>query len=370
LRHRGWASPCAPSSTPAGRGLARQRILGRTAAEDVNDPGTGEVIVNAGTLIDEKTSTIEQGRRPVGEDPLGADLRDRTGVCGACYGRDLARGTPVNIGEAVGVIAAQSIGEPGTQLTMRTFHIGGAAQVASSRSMESNFEGTVVDQEPQRREELGRRLIAMGRNMAVAIVDADGKERATHRVPTARAAVDDGDKVKRGQRIAEWDPYTRPILTEVDGKVGFEDWSKASPSGNADEATGIAKRVVIDWRATRAARICAGDRHQGRQGRQGPSCPVAAKPATCCRSTPFSRSSRARRSSRATCSRVSRPESAKTRDITGGLPRVAELFEARRPKDHAIIAEIDGTIEFGRDYKNKRRIIIEPEDEKPSRSST
>ena len=146
------------------------------------------------------------------------------GVCAKCYGRDLARGTPVNIGEAVGVIAAQSIGEPGTQLTMRTFHIGGAANVVDQSFIESNFNGTVQDQEPRNREGQPGPLVAMARTMSIVIVDQSGKELATHKIPYgARLHVDEGDEVKRGTRLAQWDPYTRPILTEVNGEVDFED---------------------------------------------------------------------------------------------------------------------------------------------------
>ncbi len=174
-----------------------------------------------------------------------------TGVCGKCYGRDLARGTPVNMGEAVGVIAAQSIGEPGTQLTMRTFHIGGAAQISEQSFIESNFEGTVKIKNMNVARNSDGDLIAMGRNLIVAVLDPDGTERAVHRIQYgARLKVDDGEHIKRGQRIAEWDPYTRPILTEVEGAVGFEDLVEGqSMTETLDESTGIAKRVVIDWRS-------------------------------------------------------------------------------------------------------------------------
>ncbi len=195
------------------------------------------------------------------------------GVCGKCYGRDLARGTPVNMGEAVGVIAAQSIGEPGTQLTMRTFHIGGAAQISEQSFIESNFDGTIKIRNKNVARNSDGELIAMARNMAVIIVDQDGTERAVHRMQYgARIKVDEGDKIKRGQRIAEWDPYTRPILTEVEGTIGFEDLVEGQSMSEAlDESTGIAKRVVIDWRtgSARASGPASGPDHQG-QGRQDP----------------------------------------------------------------------------------------------------
>ena len=201
--------------------------------------------------------------------------RPTNGVCGACYGRDLARGTPVNMGEAVGVIAAQSIGEPGTQLTMRTFHIGGAAQISEQSFIESNFDGKIKIKTKGKNAVVKNSdgdWIAMGRNIVIAVADPDGTERAVHRIQNgARLRVEDGEDIKRGQRIAEWDPYTRPILTEVEGTVAFEDLVEGQSMSEAvDESTGIAKRVVIDWRtSTPGRRPAAGDGHQG-QGRQGP----------------------------------------------------------------------------------------------------
>ena len=222
-------------------------------------------------------------------------------MCGACYGRDLARGTPVNMGEAVGVIAAQSIGEPGTQLTMRTFHIGGAAQISEQSFIESNFEGTVRDQE-QGQEPVVKNTdgdwIAMGRNIVVAVTDPDGTERAVHRIQNgARLRVDDGDKIKRGQRIAEWDPYTRPILTEVEGTVGFEDLVEGQ-SMSEDAGRGHRHRQA---RGHRLAHVeprrgsASGHRDQG-QGRQGAEARrAAATPVTCWRSMPSCRRIRAPR---------------------------------------------------------------------------
>ena len=287
------------------------------------------------------------------------------GVCAACYGRDLARGTPVNMGEAVGVIAAQSIGEPGTQLTMRTFHIGGAAQIADQSFIESNFEGTVRIRNRACARNGEGDLMVMARNVAVVIVGPDGVERAVHRVQYgSKLRVDEGDKVKRGQRIAEWDPYTRPIVSEVSGIIGFEDLVEGmSMSEAVDEATGIAKRMVTDWRlnqrsaSLKPAILIKGEDGKvlrlSRGGEARYSLPVESIIAVDPGSTIQAGDVVARISM----------ESAKTRDITGGLPRVAELFEARRPKDHAIIAEISGTVKFGRDYKNKTRISIVPSEE-------
>jgi DNA-directed RNA polymerase subunit beta' len=339
------------------------RVLGRFAAEDIKDPNTGEIVVPADTYLDENmVDAIDAGGVPSVKVRSVLTCEADVGVCGACYGRDLARGTPVNIGEAVGVIAAQSIGEPGTQLTMRTFHIGGTAQVAEQSFFESANDGlakivgaTVVNADGD--------LICMSRNLQLT-VQVDGKDREAYKPPYgARLKVRDGDKVKRGQRLAEWDPYTTPIITEVGGKVRFEDLvENVSFREEADEATGISNRVVIDWRASTkgtdlrpAMAVIDAEGAYRRLSNGGEArylLPVAAvlsmgdgdevKPGDVLARLPT--------------------ESAKTRDITGGLPRVAELFEARRPKDCAVIAEMDGRVEFGRDYKNKRRIKITPED--------
>src|SRR5207249_6925072 len=228
-----------------------QRVLGRTAAEDVKDPSTGAVIVPAGEeVLETHVEKIEAAGVP--EMRIRSVLTCETvnGVCGKCYGRDLARGTPVNMGEAVGVIAAQSIGEPGTQLTMRTFHIGGAAQISEQSVIESNFDGTIKIKNKNVVKNSDGQTVAMARNMVIAVLDPDGTERAVHRIQYgARLLVDEDDKIRRGQRIAEWDPYTRPILTEVEGTIGFEDLVEGqSMSETLDESTGIAKRVVTDWR--------------------------------------------------------------------------------------------------------------------------
>src|SRR5690606_27242493 len=270
-----------------------------------------------------------------------------------------------NQGEAVGVIAAQSIGEPGTQLTMRTFHLGGTAQVVDSSYLEASYEGTVKLRNRNVVRNSDGNLVVMGRNMAVLILDATGKERAVHRVTYgSRLFVDEGDTVKRGQRIAEWDPYTRPIMTEVEGYVEFEDLVDGlSVSETADESTGITKRVVIDWRSTprgsdlkpamvikdKAGKILKLSKGGEARFLLSVESILSVEPGAHVKAGDV----------------IARlpVERAKTKDITGGLPRVAELFEARRPKDHAVIAELDGTVRCGRDYKNKRRIIIEPNDE-------
>ncbi|WP_273788142.1 MULTISPECIES: DNA-directed RNA polymerase subunit beta' [Bartonella] len=345
-----------------------QRILGRTALVDILHPVSGEVILEGGAMIEEAdVAKIEEAGIQSVQIRSALTCETRLGVCAKCYGRDLARGTPVNQGEAVGVIAAQSIGEPGTQLTMRTFHLGGTAQVVDSSYLEASYEGKVEIRNRNVVRNSEGHLVVMGRNMAILIKDELGKERVVHRVSYgAHIFVDDGDMVKRGQRIAEWDPYTRPILTEVEGYVGFEDMIDGlSVTETADESTGITKRLVIDWRANprgadlKPAIIIHADKegesiaklYKGGEARYMMSV-----------ETILSVELGAHVKAGDVIARLPM-ESAKTKDITGGLPRVAELFEARRPKDHAIIAEVSGTIRFGRGYKNKRRIIIEPNDE-------
>ena len=343
-----------------------QRILGRTALEDIVHPGTGEVIVPAGTMVEEKDVDVieEAGIQTVKiRSALTCELQ--SGVCGVCYGRDLARGTPVNMGEAVGVIAAQSIGEPGTQLTMRTFHMGGTAQVVDQSFLEASYEGTIEVRNRNVVRNSDGALIAMGRNMAIIIRDEKGEERATQRVTYgSKIMVDDGDKVKRGQRLAEWDPYTRPIMTEVEGTAQFEDLVDGlSVQESADEATGITKRMVIDWRSTpRGSDLKPAIMVMGKDGKVAKLAKGGDARFMLSVDAILSVEPGSHVKPGDVIARVPM-ESAKTKDITGGLPRVAELFEARRPKDHAVIAEIDGTIRYGRDYKNKRRIIIEPHDE-------
>ncbi len=335
-----------------------ERILGRTLAADVVDHKTNEIVMPAGTLLTEAETAIVEAAAPQSvliRSPLVCETRQ--GVCGACYGRDLARGTPVNIGEAVGVIAAQSIGEPGTQLTMRTFHIGGAAQVSEQSTLESSFDGTIEHRNLDTITDSRGRHIAMSRNGELAIVDMDGRERSVNRIPYGSILANaPGHIVSKGDRLAEWDPYTLPVITDKSGTVKYQDLIEGvSLTENVDEATGITNKMVVDWRSQPKSgdlrpRITLLDEGSGEAGRYMLSVDAI-----------LSVNEGQKVEAGDVLARIPR-EAAKTRDITGGLPRVAELFEARKPKDNAVIARVDGRIEFGKDYKTKRRIIIHPED--------
>ena len=340
-----------------------QRVLGRTALDDINHPVTGDLIVEGGRMITEAdVAAIEAANIQSVRIRSALTCEMQSGICATCYGRDLARGTPVNIGEAVGVIAAQSIGEPGTQLTMRTFHLGGTATVVDQSFLEASYEGKIQIRNRNMLRNSDGNLVAMGRNMAIQILDEAGSERSSQRVAYgSKLFVDDGDMVKRGQRLAEWDPYTRPMMTEVAGIVEYEDVVDGlSVLEATDESTGITKRQVIDWRSTprgsdlKPAIVIKDDDGEIMKLNRGGEARFQLSVDAILSVEPGSRVSQGDVLARVPL------ESAKTKDITGGLPRVAELFEARRPKDHAVIAEIDGTVRLGRDYKNKRRIIIEP----------
>ncbi len=335
-----------------------ERILGRTTAEDIVDTKNGEVVIPSGTLLDEAdiTKIEEIGTQAVRiRSPLICETR--MGVCGKCYGRDLARGTPVNIGEAVGVIAAQSIGEPGTQLTMRTFHIGGAAQLNEQSSIEAVSDGTIEYRELRTITDKLKRRVSLSRNGEFAIIDSEGRERAVHRLPYGAYILhDDGATVKKGDRCAEWDPFTMPVITENPGIVKYQDLVDGQTlAEQTDEATGIAQKVVTEFRPGRSKvdlrpRLTLLDSDSGEAGRY-----LLAVGAM------LSVEDGAAVQGGDVLARVSR-EAAKTRDITGGLPRVAELFEARIPKENAIIAKVSGRVVFGKDYKAKRKIGIQPED--------
>ncbi|WP_321829837.1 DNA-directed RNA polymerase subunit beta' [Thalassovita sp.] len=342
-----------------------ERMLGRVIAEDVMKPGTDEVIAARGTLVDERMAdAIEDAGVQTAQvrSPLTCESED--GVCATCYGRDLARGTPVNVGEAVGIIAAQSIGEPGTQLTMRTFHIGGVAQGGQQSFLEASQEGTVEFENPQVLTNSNGEVLVIGRNMKLKIMD-NGEERASHKLGYGtKLFVSEDQKVARGDKLFEWDPFTLPIIAEKDGTAKYVDLiSGIAVRDETDEATGMTQKIVIDWRAAPKGNelkpeiiLVGGDGEPVRNAQGHPLTHPMSVDAI------LSVEDGQQIQAGDVVARIPR-EGAKTKDITGGLPRVAELFEARRPKDHAIIAEIDGYVRFGRDYKNKRRITIEAAEE-------
>jgi DNA-directed RNA polymerase subunit beta' len=342
------------------------KILGRTSAKDVLHPVTEKVIVKSGQIIDEKAvEAIDEAgiESMMIRSVLTCEAEE--GVCGKCYGRDLARGTPVNLGEAVGVIAAQSIGEPGTQLTMRTFHIGGAAQRGAEQSaIEASHDAKLELTNKNVVKDSKGRLVIMSRTCEVLLRDDKGREKARHKVPYgARLLVEEGSTVKKGVKLVDWDPYTIPIITERGGIAHYRDLVEGvSLREVLDESTGIASKKVMDFRQqTRGAdlkpRIALRDKKgeiitlaNGLEARY--FLPVDAI---------LSVDDGQEVHAGDVLARIPR-ESSKTRDITGGLPRVAELFEARKPKDHAIISDVEGAVEFGKDYKNKRRLIVRPKD--------
>ncbi|MEM9318917.1 MAG: DNA-directed RNA polymerase subunit beta' [Pseudomonadota bacterium] len=343
-----------------------ERILGRTCGEDVLKPGTDEVIVAKNELIDErKADAVEDaGLQSIRiRSPLTCEAEE--GVCAMCYGRDLARGTLVNVGEAVGIIAAQSIGEPGTQLTMRTFHIGGVAQGGQQSFQEAGVEGKVKFDNANLLTNSAGEQIVTGRNMVLTIVDEQDVERASFKLGYgSKVHVAEGADIARGDRLFEWDPYTLPIIAEKAGAVKFVDLtSGVSIRDETDDATGMTQKIVSDWRAAPKGNelkpeiLIVGDDGEPVRNDQG-------NPVTYPMSVDAILSVEDGQKVEAgeVVARIPR-EGAKTKDITGGLPRVAELFEARRPKDHAIIAEMDGYVKFGRDFKNKRRIGIVPSDD-------
>ncbi|AHJ62325.1 DNA-directed RNA polymerase subunit beta' [Granulibacter bethesdensis] len=339
-----------------------ERILGRTLSEDVLDPTTNKILYPRNTLIEEEhAEKIEKAGIEVVKIRSVLTCESTVGVCGHCYGRDLARGTPVNIGEAVGVIAAQSIGEPGTQLTMRTFHIGGAAQRgAEQSSVEASHDGIVTVKNRNVVLNSQNVAIVMSRNCEIVLADEKGRERARYRVPYgARLLTDEGAQVTRAQKLAEWDPYTLPIITERAGKVEYLDLlDGVTLVERMDEVTGLTSKVVVDYKQN--ARGV--DLRPRLQLKDESGDVVRLSNNTDARyflspDSILSVENGAEVNAGDVLARIPR-EGSKTRDITGGLPRVAELFEARRPKDHAVIAETDGRVEFGKDYKAKRRIIV------------
>ena len=345
------------------------RILGRSAAVDHLHPATEDIVIKAGVLIDEvAVAAIEMAGMETMKIRSVLTCENESGVCAKCYGRDLARGTIVNIGEAIGVIAAQSIGEPGTQLTMRTFHIGGAVQQgAQQSSIESNIDGTIRVENRNVVIDSKKTPIVMSRNCEIIVIDENNRERARYRVPYgARLLADEGTKVARGQKLVEWDPHTRPIITEKTGIAQFTDLVEGvSLRELVDEATGISSNVVVEWKqdaksAELHPRIILLD------GRGNPI--TLPHGGTAAYELPVEAILSIENGDKVhagdVIARVPQ-EGSKARDITGGLPRVAELFEARKPKEYAIISENAGRVEFGKDYKSKRRLVVVPKEGDP-----
>ena len=344
-----------------------ERILGRVAAEDVIKPGTDEVLCSKGEIIDErKADFIEVGGviSMLIRSPLTCETDD--GICAACYGRDLARGILVNQGEAVGIIAAQSIGEPGTQLTMRTFHIGGVAQGGGQQSsQESSQSGKVHLENANLLKNSAGEFLSLTRNMVASILDVGGAVIASYKVAYgSKMLIKDGQTIARGDKLFEWDPFTLPMIAEKSGTVKYVDLvSGIAVRDETDDATGMTQKIVTDWRAALkgnelAPKIIVTDADGEMLTREDGNPISYAMSVDAVLSVEDGQEIKAGD----ILARIPR-EGGRSKDITGGLPRVAELFEARRPKDHAIIAEIDGYVRFGKDYKNKRRIAIEPADD-------
>jgi DNA-directed RNA polymerase subunit beta' len=343
-----------------------ERVLGRVLAEDIIKPGAREVLIPTGTLLDEKmvrlleTEGIDQikVRSPI-------TCQTRYGVCSHCYGRDLARGRPISIGEAVGVIAAQSIGEPGTQLTMRTFHIGGAAsRAAAASSVEVRNKGVIRFHHIKTVQHEKGHLVAVSRSGEIGVVDDFGRERERYKIPYgAVISVKEGATAAAGQVVSTWDPHTHPVVTEVAGFVKFQDFVDGlTVTSQVDEVTGLSSTVVLDTKQRGGKDVRATIKLVNGKGKEvtfaNTEIPAVY---TLPPGALVSLEDGARVSVGDVIARIPQ-ESSKTRDITGGLPRVADLFEARKPKDPAILAEKSGTVSFGKETKGKRRLIITSDD--------
>jgi len=342
------------------------RILGRVALEDVVDPYTGEVLVPANAEIDEEAVKII--------DNSGIDrvrirsvltCQARRGVCSLCYGRDLARGHLVNIGEAVGVMAAQSIGEPGTQLTMRTFHIGGVGQIRTSQSaLEARTDGTIKLENVKSVRKQDHWVI-MNRQGELVVLDEVGRERERYGLQYgAKLLVEDGQPCKAGQLMSEWDPFSMPICSEVSGIIKYGDVIEGvTMTEQLDEVTGLSRKVIIESKDP-DARPRVSIKDENGTTKQIPDAEQYARYFLPQGANIYVNEGDTVEAGDV-LARMPR-ETTKTKDITGGLPRVAELFEARKPKDHSVIAEIDGVVHFGKDTKGKRKVIIQPDVGEPS----
>ena len=343
----------------------RDRILGRVTAQDVVDPSSGATLVEAGTLLNEQLVDLID-RSGVDEVKVRTPItcKTRYGLCAKCYGRALARGKLVNTGEAVGVIAAQSIGEPGTQLTMRTFHIGGAASRAAAASqVEAKSNGTARFSSQMRYVANNKgELVVIGRSCELVIHDEVGRERERHKVPYgATLLVQDGSAVKAGQTLATWDPHTRPMITEYAGRVRFENVEEGvTVTRQTDEITGLSTLVVIDGkRRTSTSKLLRPTVKLLDENGEEVTVPGTETPVSM--AFPVGAVITVREDQEVgkgdVLARIPQASS-KTRDITGGLPRVAELFEARVPKDAGMLAEVTGTVSFGKETKGKQRLVI------------
>jgi len=346
----------------------RQRVLGRVTALDVMKPGSDEVEIPAGTVLDE---AMVLRMEALGIDHVkvrsAISCDTRYGVCSKCYGRDLGRGHLVNMGEAVGVIAAQSIGEPGTQLTMRTFHIGGAASRAVAiNSVQIKTKGTIKLHNIKMVQHQKGHFVAVSRSGEVSVIDDYGRERERYKIPYgAFITADDGAAVEPGQVVANWDPHTHPIITEVAGNIRFHDFiDGVTVQAKTDEMTGLSSIEVIDPKQRGQA---GKDKRPSIQlvDAKGKDLYIPGTDITAQHVLPANAIVTVQDKSTVgigdVIARIPQ-ESSKTRDITGGLPRVADLFEARKPKDSAILAEYTGIVSFGKDTKGKQRLIITDKD--------
>ncbi len=340
---------------------AGERVLGRVALQEIKDPFTGDVIVHANEAIDEALaekidhSGIEQVNiRSV------LSCRAKHGVCAMCYGRDLAHGHLVNIGEAVGIVAAQSIGEPGTQLTMRTFHIGGTAKFDEHSTLEARHDGLVKFVNLNTVKTRENDFVVMNRHGEVHVLDEQQRSRGKYTVPYgAHLKVSDSSTVKRGQLMAEWDPFSIPILAEVDGTIKFGDIIEGKTmQEQVDEVTGLSRKVIVEFKGgDLRPRVSLKD-SKGKTAKLAGTNAMARYLLSVGINIVVSEGDEVRAGD--IIAKIPR-ETTKTKDITGGLPRVAELFEARKPKDFAVISEIDGVVSYGKDAKGKRKIIVTPE---------
>jgi DNA-directed RNA polymerase subunit beta' len=340
---------------------AGERVLGRVALQNIKDPFTGEVIVKANEGIDEAlVEKIDHAGIERVNIRSVLTCRSKHGVCAKCYGRDLAHGHLVNIGEAVGIVAAQSIGEPGTQLTMRTFHIGGTAKFDEHSTLEAHHDGVVQFVNLTTVKTREGDLVVMRRHGEVHVLDEQKRSRGKYPLSYgAHLKVSNNSSVKKGQLIAEWDPFSIPILAEVDGTIKFDDITEGKTmQEQVDEVTGLSRKIIVEFKGgDLRPRVTIKD-SKGKTAKLADSNSVARYLLSVGVNIVVSEGDEVRAGD--ILAKIPR-ETTKTKDITGGLPRVAELFEARKPKDFAVISEINGVVSYGKDAKGKRKIIVTPE---------